>query len=242
MAGQSRPQQAKDLQEPPAPGRHSLRDTVEEALREALLTGRFVPGRAVTLRGLAQELKVSPMPVREAVRAMAAGHALEIRANGRIQVPTMTPSRLAEIVKARLLLEPELAQAAASSLGPRDAARLAAIDDRIDASLDGGDAETYMRLNHSFHFLIYRAAGSQVLLPLVESLWLQFAPFMRTVYGRVGTFALVDHHKEAIEAVRARDAVALREAVAADIRCGMDLLDTGLPDTGLPDAGPSVAE
>jgi DNA-binding GntR family transcriptional regulator len=81
-----------------------------------------------------------------------------------------------------------------------------------------------------------------VLLPLVESLWLQFAPFMRTVYGRVGTFALVDHHKEAIEAVRARDAAALREAVAADIRCGMDLLDTGLPDTGLPDAGPSVAE
>ena len=64
------------------------------------------------------------------------------------------------------------------------------IDDRVDESLSGGDAETYMRENFAFHFHIYRAAGSQVLMPLVESLWLQFAPFMRTVYGRVGTAAL----------------------------------------------------
>lgn len=230
MADRSRPRQAGDAQAPSAAVRHSLRDRVEASVREALLTGRFVPGRAVTLRGLAEELKVSPMPVREAVRALSAGHALEIRANGRIQVPTMTPSRLAELVRARVLLEPELAEAAAAHLGPREAAALAAIDDRIDASLDGGDAETYMRLNHSFHFTIYRAAGSEVLLPLVESLWLQFAPFMRTVYGRVGTSALIDHHKEAIEAVRARDAAALRKAVAADIRCGMDLLGIDLPD------------
>ena len=129
--------------------RGSVRDTVERAVREALLTGRFVPGRAVTLRGLAQELGVSPMPVREAVRALSAGNALEIRPNGRIQVPTMTRPRLEEILKARLLLEPELAGLAGPGLNRADAAGLAAIDDRIDASLDGGDAETYMRLNHA---------------------------------------------------------------------------------------------
>lgn len=212
--------------------RGSVRDTVERAVREALLTGRFVPGRAVTLRGLAQELGVSPMPVREAVRALSAGNALEIRPNGRIQVPTMTRPRLEEILMARLLLEPELASLAGPGLNRADAAGLAAIDDRIDASLDGGDAETYMRLNHAFHFRIYSAAGSQVLLPLVETLWLQFAPFMRTVYGRVGTSALVDHHKEAVDAIRAADARALRDAVAADIRCGMDLLVEGFPAPG----------
>ncbi|WP_306026958.1 GntR family transcriptional regulator [Stappia sp. MMSF_3263] len=214
------------------PPRGSVRGSVERAVREALLTGRFVPGRAVTLRGLAQELGVSPMPVREAVRALSAGNALDIRPNGRIQVPTMTRPRLEEILKARLLLEPELAGLAAPGLNRADAAGLAEIDDRIDASLDGGDAETYMRLNHAFHFRIYRAAGSQVLLPLVETLWLQFAPFMRTVYGRVGTSALVDHHKEAVDAIRAADARALRDAVAADIRCGMDLLVEGFPAPG----------
>jgi len=212
---------------PDRPGRSSARERVERAVREALLSGRFVPGRAVTLRGLAQDLGVSPMPVREAVRSLAAGQALDIRANGRIQVPTMTAERLAELLKARLLLEPELALAAGARLDARDADVLRRIDDRIDDSLRGGDAETYMRENFAFHFYIYRAAGSEVLLPLVESLWLQFAPFMRTVYGRVGTAALEDHHKEAIEAVRAGDACALRAAVAGDIRCGMNLLDEG---------------
>ncbi|MCA1297651.1 GntR family transcriptional regulator [Stappia indica] len=210
---------------PVAAVRGSIRDRVESAVREALLTGRFVPGRAVTLRGLASELGVSPMPVREAVRSLSAGHALEVRPNGRIQVPTMTEARLAEILKARLLLEPELAEMAASYPADLDADALAALDDRVDESLIGGDAETYMRFNHAFHFHIYRASRSEVLLPLVENLWLQFAPFMRTVYGRVGTAALDDHHKEAVQAVRDGDAEALRSAVAADIRCGMELLD-----------------
>ncbi len=206
--------------------RDPARDRVARTVRDALLTGRFVPGRAVTLRGLAKELGVSPMPVREAVRSLAAENALDIRANGRIQVPTMTPRRLDEILTARRLLEPELARMAMARLGRADARALRDIDDTIDASLRNGDAETYMRLNHAFHFRIYRAAESIVMLPLVESLWLQFAPFMRTVYGRVGTAALEDHHKEAIAAVRSNNADALKEAIAADIGAGMALIAT----------------
>jgi DNA-binding GntR family transcriptional regulator len=205
------------------------RGEVERALRDALLTGSFVPGRPVTLRGLAGELGVSPMPVREALRTVAAGNALEIRENGRIQVPRMTPERFGEILDARVLLEPELARRAAHALGAGDANELEAIDAEIDASLENGDVDAYMRLNHAFHFRIYSAAGSSVILPLVESLWLQFGPFMRTVYGRLGTAALIDHHKEAVAAIRAADAEALAAAIAGDIRCGMELLaDAGL--------------
>jgi len=188
------------------------------------LAGRFVPGKAVTLRGLAEELGVSPMPVREVIQRLAAENALEIRANGRVQVPDMTASRFSEILKARLILEPELAEMALSNLMQTDGDRLVELDDAIDASLGTGDAEAYMRLNHAFHFAIYRASRSEILLPLTESLWLQFAPYMRTVYGRVGTSSLVDWHKEAIKAVREHDAHALCEAIAADIRDGMGIL------------------
>ncbi|MXN66251.1 FCD domain-containing protein [Stappia sp. GBMRC 2046] len=224
-----------DKRETVPSGRGSTRERVERSLRYALLTGRFVPGRPVTLRGLAQDLGVSPMPVREALRSLAAEKALDIKPNGRVQVPTMTPERLAEILKARLMLEPELATRAAGSLELADARALKELDDAIDLSIDGGDAETYMRLNHAFHFHVYRAARSEVLLPLVESLWLQFAPFMRIVYGRVGTAVLEDHHKEAIAAVAEGNAEALRAAIAADILGGMKLLqDAGyeaIPDT-----------
>ncbi|POF34590.1 GntR family transcriptional regulator [Roseibium marinum] len=206
------------------PSRGATREQVDAAIRAGLLTGRFIPGKAVTIRGLATELGVSPMPVREVLQRLAAENALEVKPNGRVQVPDMTPARFDEVLKARLLLEPELAELALPHLTPGDAGNLQSIDNDIDDRLISGDAEAYMRLNHAFHFSIYRASGSKVLLPLIDSLWLQFAPFMRTVYGRVGTASLVDRHKEAIRAVELRDKEALRSAIAADISEGMGLL------------------
>ncbi|MBS8261499.1 GntR family transcriptional regulator [Roseibium polysiphoniae] len=204
--------------------RGTARAQVDTAVRSALLTGRFIPGKAVTLRGLAQELGVSPMPVREVIQRLAAENALNVKPNGRVQVPEMSPSRFDEILKARLLLEPELAEMALPQLDHADAKVLEDIDLEIDESISSGNAESYLRLNHAFHFRIYASSNSEILMPLVESLWLQFAPFMRTVYGRVGTANLVDWHKEAIRAIRNDDPTALNAAIAADIRDGMGIL------------------
>ena len=208
----------------PPSSRGATRGQVDAAVRSGLLTGRFIPGKAVTIRGLAAELGVSPMPVREVLQRLAAENALEVKPNGRVQVPDMTPARFDEVLKARLLLEPELAELALSNLDDKDVSELTAIDDDIDQRLTSGDAEAYMKLNHAFHFYIYRASGSKVLLPLIDSLWLQFAPFMRTVYGRVGTANLEDQHKEAIRAITLGDKDALRAAITADISDGMGLL------------------
>jgi len=214
----------------PAAGRGATRDHVDRSVRQALLTGRFVPGRAVTLRGLAGDLGVSPMPVREVIQRLAAEHALEVRPNGRVQVPQMTAKKFDELLSARLLLEPELAQRAFPFLAEEDAETLEEIDLEIDKSLENGDIESYMRLNHAFHFHIYEAGASDVLLPLVRSVWLQFAPFMRTVYGRVGTLNMVDWHKAAISALRKDDPGGLKEAIASDIKDGMGLIAQSFPE------------
>ncbi|GAA0779300.1 GntR family transcriptional regulator [Roseibium denhamense] len=204
--------------------RASTRAQVDQAVRTRLLTGRFIPGKSVTIRGLAADLGVSPMPVREVLQRLSAENVLEVKSNGRVQVPSMTPARFDEVLTARLLLEPELAVLALPSLSAADADALTEIDDDIDVRLSNGDAESYLRLNHAFHFAMYRASGSEVLLPLIDSLWLQFSPFMRTVYGRVGTANLVDQHKAAIAAIRDGNASALRAAIRADIQDGMGLL------------------
>ncbi|WP_299484385.1 GntR family transcriptional regulator [uncultured Roseibium sp.] len=215
---------AGHLAEAAPSSRGATRSQVDAAIRSGLLTGRFIPGKAVTIRGLAGELGVSPMPVREVLQRLSAENALEVKRNGRVQVPDMTRDRFEEVLTARLLLEPELAERALPHLTLQDVKTLTALDDDIDQRIVGGDAEAYMRLNHAFHFHIYRASASKVLLPLIDSLWLQFAPFMRTVYGRVGTASLVDQHKEAIRAIELKDSAALRAAISGDIADGMGLL------------------
>ena len=196
-------------------------ERVYQTLRLSILTGGFLPGRAVTLRGIADEFGVSPMPVREAVRRLIAERALELKDNRRVAVPAMSAAKFEQIVLARRMLEPELAVRALPRLGPPEMDAIDRIDAAIDACMAQGDIEGYMRNNHAFHFAIYARAEAETLYALVESVWLQFAPFMRVVYGRFGTANLIDQHVLARDAIRAGDAAALASAISEDIMQGM---------------------
>ena len=196
-------------------------ERVYRTLRQRILTGGFLPGKSVTLRGIAQQLHVSPMPVREAVRRLIAERALVMQDNRRVNVPAMTRERFDEIVFARKCIEPELAVRALPHISPERLAEIDALDNGIDRAMACGDIEGYMRGNYGFHFAIYREAKAATLLGLTESVWLQFAPFMRVVYGRFGTAKLIDQHQRARQAIRAGDAGMLSSAIAEDILQGM---------------------
>jgi DNA-binding GntR family transcriptional regulator len=90
-----------------------------------------------------------------------------------------------------------------------------------------GDVIRYMEYNFQFHFTLYRANNRPTLNRLIETLWLQFGPFMRVVYGRFGTANLVDQHRKAVDAIESGDPEALRRAIASDIADGMGLIVHG---------------
>ncbi|KQV54857.1 MULTISPECIES: GntR family transcriptional regulator [unclassified Caulobacter] len=202
----------------------AVHDQVYDSIRQALITGRIAPGKGVSLRTLAAELGVSPMPVRDAVRRLVAERALAINpANKRLSVPSLTADRLEQLSLARLWVEPELAARAATRVDAGLIRQLQAIDAEVDEALRLGDVDRYMTANHAFHFALYERAGADVLLSMAGGLWLQIGPFMRVVFGRVGADGLVaDRHAEAIEALKVKDADGARRAIAADLSEGMD--------------------
>ncbi|MCU0732301.1 MAG: GntR family transcriptional regulator [Hyphomonas sp.] len=205
-------------------GELTTHEQVYRRLRQQILYGGIRPGSALTLRGIAEELGVSPMPVREAVRRLTAERALLLRDNRRVMVPPMTRENFEQILFARRALEPELAARALPNLTSADIAEIEEIDAGIDVAMRVGDIEGYMRTNHHFHFTIYRKSEAWTLVALVESVWLQFGPFMRMAYGRIGTSTIEDHHEFAIAAMKAGDAAGLRSAIDADIGQGMGFI------------------
>ena len=204
-----------------------MHDKIYETLRAGLVGGRFVPGRAVTLRGLAEMLEVSPMPVRAAVTRLVAEGALALTATRRVSVPVMTPERFDELVRVRILLEGEAAERALPAIDTNRLAQIRAHDARLERCLAQADAEGYMQANHAFHFAIYSAVPSTVLLPVIENLWLQFGPFMRLVYERLDMIGLVDQHGRAIQAIEQGQGRELRAAIEADIGDGMRFIGQG---------------
>lgn len=202
----------------------SLRERVYDEVRYSLITGRILPGVAISTRGLAQQLGVSQTPVRDALSRISAEGAVRIESKRAIMVPRMTPERYEEIMRCRLLLEPA---AAVDALPHIDADRLRTIreaDRATDRALADGDVNAYMQSNFRFHSLIYQAAPTTILNRMVESLWMQFGPFMRVVYGRFGTASLIDQHAAATDAIAAGNAEALAEAIRGDIGDGMALM------------------
>ena len=201
-----------------------LHANVYQELRRRFVTGKMTPEANLSTRGLAQQLGVSQTPVREALSRLAAEGAVQIRSKRRIAIPPMTPGRFEDLLRCRLLLEPESAACALAGMTAARVKRLRAIDARIDAALKSGDVNAYMEGNFDFHFTIYRAHGLATLNQLIETLWLQFGPYMRVVYGRFGTAQLVDQHQMALSALESGDATALRRAIQEDIADGMGLI------------------
>ncbi len=228
VASSTRPiVEAADAGGPDRSSEPLLHASVYDELRRRMITGKIVPGVGLSTRTLAVELGVSQMPARDALSRLAAEGAVSIRSKRKIEVPPMTRERFTDLLECRLLLEPEAAVQAMPHITPARLARLRQIDAALDTAIADGDVIGYMECNFAFHFNIYRANGRPTLNRLIETLWLQFGPFMRVVYGRYGTANLVDQHRIALDAIEARDAAALRRAIASDVADGMGLIARG---------------
>ena len=214
----------------------TLQEWTYRQIRSAIMTGAFAPGVSVTLRGLAGILGVSPMPVREALRRLVAEQALELLPNRRISVPAMTAARFDELCATRITLECLAAERAILGVSAADLSYMREVDESLNQALIRGDIVDALLQNRNFHTRLYTAAPSQVLFPMIENLWLQFGPFMRSVLEKVSIdfksgHYVVDRHQETLSAIEKRDAFALRVAIEADIRDGIGAIGRqGLQD------------
>ncbi len=199
---------------------------VYQTLRNAVMYGEILPGRALTIRELAGILDVSPMPVREALRQLAAENALEIQGNRRVMVPKMTAMKFSELCEARIAIESHAAARALPYIDRDQLSQLRVLDSLIDKAQEEKDLAQISTLNQNFHRALYTANPHQVTLPLIESLWLQLGPFMRLATSQLEEHYLVDRHNEAMTAIEKKDAFALQVAIAADIREGIAFAGT----------------
>lgn len=193
-----------------------LRENAYFALRDAFTRGAFAPGDVVSLRTLAEQLGVSMTPVREAVRRLVAEGALVDTPSRTLMVPAFDARRAADLMAARLALEHLVLDQAMDRI---DASGITALEGILSRVKDGPGHLPDLVANHDFHFTLYRFSGSEVLLPLIEGLWLQYGAYLNLIINRpaAGQIAEHAHHHEIIAALRAGDRAAAHAALTADV-------------------------
>lgn len=212
--------------------RGGVQDEVLRRLRTGLMVGAFVPGEVMSLRKLAASLGTSPMPVREALTQLVAANALEELPNRSVRVPRLSPSRLAELFRVREVVEGMAARAASMRATPDLIARLEQTNGELIEAIAKRDILGCLATNQKFHFKLYQASASEILMPLIESLWLQCGP---TMYFSLLSPTMpwdASAHTEILAGLRAGKPAMVQRALAHDMRTTaknlLDGVDSGL--------------
>jgi DNA-binding GntR family transcriptional regulator len=196
-------------------------EKVYRALRLQVMHGEIGPGTALTLRGIGRQFGTSMTPAREAVRRLVAEGALTLSSSGRVATPNLTPERIEELAAIRALIEPELASRALPRAHFALIDRLAAINALNAEAVARQDATAYVRTNLEFHRTLYLRAQAPAMLSLIETVWLQLGPTMRSVYHRLKRREAPPYHRMILAALKAGDEPGLRLAVRTDVTHGL---------------------
>lgn len=200
------------------PLRHGSRsEHVYRRLRDAIQHGEYKSGRRVMEIEIADWLKVSRTPVRDAIRRLEAEGMLEHEPRNGLVVARLDRQAVMELYVMREVLEGTAARLCARHASDME---LQELSDLIEAEQHmRGDVETLARQNVRFHSAIHRSAHNRYLekslAAVNDSMGLLGTPLMLLPH-RAETAAA--EHARLFEAIRQRDPEAAEEAARAHVR------------------------
>ncbi|GAA4918823.1 GntR family transcriptional regulator [Nesterenkonia rhizosphaerae] len=148
----------------------SLRSTVTEALRTAIIVGDLEEGELYSAPALAEPLGVSATPVREAMMDLTNDGLVVPVKNKGFRVTEMTPEDLRETTAVRQLLEAPAVRALTGRLPEAAFPELRAKAEEISAAAAEGDLRTYLAEDRAFHAAILQYTGNTRLVDLCTRL------------------------------------------------------------------------
>jgi DNA-binding GntR family transcriptional regulator len=193
-----------------------LREAVQDAIRAAIVDGRYPQGSRLLEDQLAQELDVSRNPVREALHGLATEGFVVVEPRRGARVASVSRERAVELFEVREVLEGLAARLAARR---RTAAQLAGLQTLVaegEVLVTGGRLNDLPQLNNRFHVALQEAAGNEILAETLGRL----GPVITWVYAhRVAERSTHSwsEHAAIVTAIAASDADRAHALAAAHI-------------------------
>lgn len=200
-------------------------DQIASLLRRALRQRVFPPGQALNQDDLAKRFGVSRIPLREALRTLAAEGLIIMRPGVGAVVTELSPAEVEELYDIRLLLEPPLAPAIVCQARPRDIEELETMVGRMDVLSTAEDRDSWSTQNYSFHRHLNELSGQRHHVRLIIQVLNLVEPYSR-IYAHIlsSVQSAQKEHHQIVDAVASRDAERLRLVLETSIRTARDRL------------------
>ncbi|WP_339174602.1 GntR family transcriptional regulator [Solibacillus sp. FSL R5-0691] len=149
----------------------TLPSKIYRILREAIIKGQLQPGERLVQDELAKTLNVSRMPIREAIKQLAAEGYVTVEPHKGAIVKQFTIHELEEIYFLRAKFEPMAAAESLKSMSPQLVTQLRELNEKMKKT---DDTDEYIQLNIEFHHLLIKDCPWGKLNNIIENLWTGF--------------------------------------------------------------------
>lgn len=195
---------------------NTLRDSVRQTLREAILKGRLAPGEAINQVALSKEFGVSRGPLREALSLLEEeGLVTNIPYRGTF-VADFNDRIIHDTYSLRRVLEQFAVELAMTRSNPTEMTELRAVYQSMAAAVDAEDMEQFHELDLAFHRQIYTMADHE----LLAQMWMTIeANVKRSIfYGNFqhqdeSLHVMLDSHRQILEAIESGDIAAAKQEI-----------------------------
>lgn len=194
-----------------------------QVIRDRIVDGTHGSGYRLVLDQVARELRVSPVPVREAIRRLEAEGYVEYRPNVGVQVARIDSAEYGNIVRALALLEGAATAMAAAHLTAEDLERARQVNEAIQERLAQSDPAGFTRLNHAFHEILCARCPNPHLRGLLGREWSRLNIVRRAAFTPVPGLAArsVAEHEAILRLIAARAPEAEIEHAAREHKLAM---------------------
>lgn len=151
-------------------------------IRDKILSGQYTPGYRLVLATLAEELGMSVVPVREAVRKLEAEDLVNYQRNVGACVKMIDKTRYADAMEALAVLEGVGTAKSAPYLTPKQIQRARDVNNELEELLADFNPVTFTKLNQQFHAALMVACPNARLSELVATEWERLGNLRETTF------------------------------------------------------------
>ncbi|MEU5099459.1 GntR family transcriptional regulator [Streptomyces sp. NPDC020996] len=175
-------------------------------VRRAITSGQLGPGAPIRQEALAEQLGVSRLPLREALKSLEAEGLVVHEAHRGYFVAELSLADLREVYRIRQLLEAEAVRQASENLDGPALAAIEAAQHEVEQAAAAGDVSAMTAANRRFHFALYETAGMPRLARLITTLWDATDAYRSLYYGEpANRDHVVKEHRTILDALRGED-------------------------------------
>lgn len=184
-----------------------IRDVVFNSLREAILTGKVLPGERLMEKHLADQIGVSRTPIRESLRRLELEGLVEITPRKGATVSAISEKDIHDVLEIRAALESLGAKQACLNMTDENFEKIKKAADEFEKTYMEPDYKLVAEKDVAFHDEIFKASGNEKLIHIINNLRDQIYRF-RVEYLRSKKYrkSIAEEHQELLKALEEKDA------------------------------------